>query len=114
MSGTIAMTHDARWSAASWLFDWTVEFLANNIEDSAAEAHLREIIEDNIGWLDLGDLSAETRARLLRRMNTELVETADKTLPATITNRTAVLDLLRELTQLAERVGADVDHGPHQ
>ena len=107
------MTHDARWSAANWLFDWTVEFLAKDIDDSAAAARLREIIDDNVGWLNLGDLSPDTRARLLRRMQTELVETADKTLPATLASRTAVLDLLRELAQLAKRIGAEGDHGPH-
>jgi hypothetical protein len=106
MSGTIAIAPDVRWSAASWLFDWTLEFLAKDIGDATAAAHLREIVDDNIGWLSLDDLSAEARTSLLRRIKTELVDTADKTLPAGLENRRAVLDLLRELVGLC---GADAD-----
>ncbi|HCT76955.1 MAG TPA: hypothetical protein DGT23_10270 [Micromonosporaceae bacterium] len=104
MSGTIAVTPDKRWSAAGWLFDWTVETLAKDLSDSTAVASMREIIEDNIGWLGLDDLSPETRAEVLRRIKTELVDEAEKTLPATIPNRAAAIDLLRELAQLASDV----------
>jgi regulator of protease activity HflC (stomatin/prohibitin superfamily) len=94
---------DAHWSAASWLFDWTVDFLSKATGDAAATDHLREIIDDNIGWLGLDDLPSDVRARLLERIKAELVDTADRTLPPTLTNRDAVLDLLRELVRLAER-----------
>lgn len=104
MSGTIAVTPDKRWSAAGWLFDWTVEALAKDLSDSTAVASMREIIEDNIGWLGLDDLSPDTRAEVLRRIKTELVDEAEKTLPATIPNRAAAIELLRELAQLAADV----------
>jgi hypothetical protein len=103
MSGTIAITPDARWSAAGWLFDWTVDFLSRDVGDATATNHLREIIDDNIGWLSLDDLPASVRARLLERIKTTLVDAADRTLPSTLTDRDAVLDRLRELVRLAQR-----------
>ncbi|WP_155375235.1 hypothetical protein [Catellatospora vulcania] len=102
MSGTIAVAPDKRWSAAGWLFDWTVEALADDLDDDAAAADLREIVEDNLGWLGLDDLSPAARAEVLRRIKTDLVDRADRELPPTVPNRSEALDLLRDLSRLAE------------
>lgn len=105
MSGTIAVTADRRWSAAGWLFDWTVEKLAEDLTDTTAVEDMHEIVEANLGWLGLDDLSPDTRAEVLRRIRTELVERAEHELPDTVPDRTAVLELLRDLSHLADGVG---------
>ncbi|GAA1401818.1 hypothetical protein ACFQZ4_47285 [Catellatospora coxensis] len=102
MSGTIAVAPDKRWSAAGWLFEWAVEALAEDLDDDAAVATLREIIDDNLGWLGLDDLSPATRAEVLRRIRTELVDRADRELPPALPNRSEAVDLLRDLSRLAE------------
>ncbi|MEV4417452.1 hypothetical protein [Catellatospora sp. NPDC049609] len=104
MSGTIAVTPDRRWSTAGWLFDWTVEKLAEDLPDTAAAADMHEIVEDNLGWLGLADLNPDTRAEVLRRIRTELVARAEQELPDTIPDRPAVLQLLRDLTRLTDGV----------
>jgi hypothetical protein len=105
MSGTIAVTPDKRWSAAGWLFDWTLEALARDLSDEAARQHLREILDNNLGWLSLDDLPPAARAEALSKITTSLVQEADASLPGSVANRPAVLDLLRELARTAEGVG---------
>ncbi|GAA1614884.1 hypothetical protein ACFQY4_25490 [Catellatospora bangladeshensis] len=104
MSGTIAVTADRRWSAAGWLFDWTVEKLAEELPDAAAAGDMHEIVEANLGWLGLDDLPAGARAEVLRRIRTELVERAERELPDTVPDRPGVLTLLRELIRLTDGV----------
>ncbi len=105
MAGIIALTSSTRWTAASWLFDWTLNELAINLNDHTAVAHLREIIDNNLGWLDLGDLSPDVRSQILHYMQTELVVQAKQKFPATIPERDAVMELLQELSTLAAKVG---------
>jgi hypothetical protein len=97
MSGTIAISPDVRWSAAGWLFDWIVEFLADNVADPDVAADLREIVTENLGWLGLDDYGPETRAELRDIMSHQLLAAADESLPQTVPNRPAVIELLEEL-----------------
>jgi hypothetical protein len=101
MSGTIAISPAVRWSAAGWLFDWAVEFLADNVADPGVAADLREIVTENLGWLDLDDYGPETRAELRDIMQHQLVAAADESLPQTVPNRPAVIELLQELARKA-------------
>ncbi|GIH05100.1 hypothetical protein Rhe02_31670 [Rhizocola hellebori] len=101
MSGTIAVTPDKRWSAQGWLFDWTLESLARDLSDETARQHLREIVDENIGWLGLADLPPAARAEAFDKITTRLVQEADTDLPGTLPNRPAVLDLLRDLARMA-------------
>jgi hypothetical protein len=104
MSGTIAVTPDLRWSAANWLFDWTLDFLAAQVDDEAAKGEIREIVDDNIGWLGVEDFPEGVRGQLLDALKNRLVPAADDGLPATVDNREDSLSLLGELSELASRI----------
>lgn len=97
MSGTIEISPQTRWSAVGWLFDWTVGFLAEHAADPEVAASLREIVSDNLGWLGLDDYGPTARADLVSIITGQLLPAADSTLPQTIADRSAVIDLLREL-----------------
>jgi len=110
MSGTIEISPQNRWSAAGWLFDWTVGFLAEHVGDPKIAEGLREIVTDNLGWLGLGDFGPTARADLVSIIAGPLLPAAGATLPQTIPNRSAVIDLLAELVaqttgEPAARVG---------
>ncbi|MEV6966318.1 hypothetical protein AB0M47_14475 [Hamadaea sp. NPDC051192] len=97
MSGTIEVTPQQRWSAAGWLFDWTVGYLADHVADQEVAAELREIVEENLGWLGLDDYGPEARADLVALLRDRVVPAAAADLPPTVDDRPAVLDLLRDL-----------------
>jgi len=46
------------------MFDWTVEFLADNVTNERAAAQLREIVGENLGWLGLDDYGPEAGAEM--------------------------------------------------
>jgi len=65
MAGTISLGPATRWSVAGWLFDWTVEFLAQRVVEPELRASLQEIVDENLGWLGLGDFGPD-REREMR------------------------------------------------
>ncbi|NUT20416.1 MAG: hypothetical protein HOV77_14615 [Hamadaea sp.] len=97
MSGTIEVSPQRRWSAASWLFDWTVGYLADQVTDEKLAAELREIVDENLGWLGLDDYGPDARADLVAILRDRIVPAAAVDLPGTVDDRPAVLALLREL-----------------
>jgi hypothetical protein len=101
MSGTIEVSSHARWSAAGWIFDWTVGYLAEHASDPRVAAQLREIVSDNLGWLGLDDYGPSARTDLVGIITKQLLPAAESALPATIANRASAIDLLRELAELA-------------
>ena len=101
MAGTIAVTPDTRWSAATWLFDWIVMFLADHVEEPKLQAALREIVDENLGWLRLSDFGPEAERELRNLLGTRLVGEADSTFSETMPNRA---DAIAYLQQLADDV----------
>jgi hypothetical protein len=97
MAGTISLGPQERWSVASWLFDWTVEFLADRVAEREVRASLREIVEENLGWLGLGDFGPEPEREMRGLLRDEVVEAADTTFAADMADREAVLGHLRDL-----------------
>ncbi|HEV7465620.1 MAG TPA: hypothetical protein VGP96_04935 [Candidatus Dormibacteraeota bacterium] len=104
MAGTIALSPDIRWSAAGWLFDWTLRFIAQQVGDPGVSATLQEVIDENLGWVDMTALPPEARRTVVRKLRDELVSAAEGQLPATLPGRQQVLDHVRELSQLARRL----------
>ncbi|HEY3010386.1 MAG TPA: hypothetical protein VGJ63_20310 [Micromonosporaceae bacterium] len=100
MSGTIQVTPTSRWSAAGWLFDWTVEFLASRVRDPKVSAGLREVVSENLGWVGLDHYGPDTRDELVALIRRDLVSHAERELPGSVPNRPAALALLRELAEL--------------
>jgi hypothetical protein len=101
MSGTIALSPETRWSAAGWLFDWTVRFIAQHLSDAQASAILQQVIDENLGWIDIMALPDEARRTVLEKLRNDLLPAAEGQLPATLPERQRVLDHIRELSQLA-------------
>ena len=97
MAGTIAVTPDRRWSAATWLFDWTVEFLAANVKEPDVKASLEEIVTENLGWLGLADYGPDVDIELRELLRSRAVPTADDTFARTMPDREAAIGLLRRL-----------------
>lgn len=100
MAGMIEIAPDTRWSAAGWLFRWTVGYLADHAADPNVAESLREIVDEHLGWVGLGEFGPDARANLAAILR-DIDSIADRTLPADIPNRTAVIAHLRELAQKA-------------
>jgi hypothetical protein len=100
MAGTIEVGDGVRWSAASWMFDWVVEFLADNVAEPALGEGLREIVDENLGWLGLPDFGEEAEVELRTLLRRRLIDEADRTFSSTMANRQEALDHLRELVGL--------------
>jgi hypothetical protein len=97
MSGTIEISPQQRWSAAGWLFDWTVRYLAEHVSDPTLAGGLREIVDDNLGWLGLDDFGAVAKRELISIITGQLVPAAQAQLPETLADRQSVIALLQEL-----------------
>jgi hypothetical protein len=101
MAGTIALSPDIRWSAAGWLFDWTLRFIARQAGDPGVSANMQDVIDENLGWVDITALPREARRTVVKKLRDELVSAAEGQLPATLPERQRVLDHVRELSELA-------------
>ncbi|WP_433375316.1 hypothetical protein ACQPZX_05705 [Actinoplanes sp. CA-142083] len=97
MAGTISLSPQERWSVAGWLFDWTVEFLAGRVAEPELRASLQEIVDENLGWLGLGDFGPDREREMRGLLRAGVVEAADLTFGADLADREAVLGHLREL-----------------
>jgi hypothetical protein len=104
MSGTVALSTDSRWSAAGWLFDWTVRFMAQHVGRADIAADLEHVIDENLGWVDISALPPDVRRGVIKTLQRDLVPAAEGELSNTIPERQRVLDHLRELANLARRL----------
>ncbi|MBF8185535.1 hypothetical protein ITP53_07250 [Nonomuraea sp. K274] len=104
MAGTIGLSPDKVWTSAGWLFDWTVRFIAREVDDPRLTAAVDEILRENLGLLDLDRLPVTLRATVLRKLRDDLVPTATATLPDTVPERQEVLNYLGGLAQLAREL----------
>lgn len=90
-----------RWSAASSLFDWVLNTLAETVDDVELAAELTGIVGENIGWLGLDDLHSEQNASVRRILKGGLRSIAQRSLPKAMPGREAALEHLDELSRLA-------------
>ena len=101
MSGTISLSSDTRWSAASWLFDWVLQKIADDIPDVELSTSIRGLLEQNIGWFSLDELTPSQEARVRQIMQGSLVGSAEREFPDVMPGRADALSLLRDLAGLA-------------
>lgn len=100
MSGTISFSSDVRWSAASWLFDWVLRTLARDTQDTELSASLTGLVDENIGWFSLDELTPDQQAEVRRIIRDSLLGTAEREFPDAMLGRAAALSLLRGLANL--------------
>jgi hypothetical protein len=87
MSGTISLSPTVRWSAASWLFDWVLNTIAEAAQDAELAADLTGVVGDNIA----------VRCILKDGLRVK----AEAKFPTTMPGREGALALLDELSRLA-------------
>jgi hypothetical protein len=97
MAGTISLGPDKRWSAAGWLFDWTVEFLAENVGRSDLREQLEEIVTENLGWLGLGDYGSAAEREMRELLRNRLVGTANEVFAPGMEGREPAIGRLQQL-----------------
>jgi hypothetical protein len=101
MSGTISLSATTRWSAASWLFDWVLNTLAEMVEDAELAGALTGVVGENLGWLGLNDLPREQSVAKRRILRGGLRVKAEQSFPAAMPGRDDALRYLDELSRLA-------------
>jgi hypothetical protein len=101
MSGTISLSPSGRWSAASWLFDWVLKTVATTVGDAELATELTGIVDENIGWLGLDDLTAVQGDKVRRAIRESLREAAEQGFSAKMPKRDEVLKHLDGLIQMA-------------
>ncbi len=97
MAGTVSLSPDVRWSAASWLFDWVLRDIARDTDDVELAGHLTGVVGENLGWFGLDDITPRQRREVRRIITEHLVDDANKNLPADLPGRPETLALLSEL-----------------
>lgn len=103
MAGLIRISDDLDWSASGALFDWTLEFLIDRLEDEDVKLRLQEVVDNNLGSLWLSDFDEPTRRSIVDLLRKDLIPAAQRDLPAGDRKHQAV-EQLRELAALAEQV----------
>ncbi len=64
MAGTIEIAGGAEWSAATWLYEWALKITSKQVGDPALKQRLQDVIDSNVGWVNLGDFSLSERAEI--------------------------------------------------
>lgn len=98
MSGTVELA-GTRWWVSSGVFYWAIDTAAERAGDADAAAALREVSDDNLGWLAVDDLAPGVREAVLGAF-VSLPEVAERDIPLTPA-RDDVLAQVRELAELA-------------
>lgn len=104
MAGTIELRPDVRWSASGWIFDWVLRAAAQRVSDDQLAGDLREIVDENLGWLALSDFQDQQRLSIIHVLQQQLVPAAEAELQASIGDRAAVIDRIRTLADLARTI----------
>jgi hypothetical protein len=97
MAGTIELSPDSRWSAASWLFEWVLNTLTRNIGDRDLAAALTEIVDENLGWFSVERLPDRTKAEVESFIRDRLIAKALQELPTDLLSNPKILEHLNEL-----------------
>jgi hypothetical protein len=111
MAGLLVFGPGNDWSASGGLFDWTLEYLMQNLSDQTAVARLREIVDNNLGSLWVSDFPPTVQQEIATKIEEGLVSAAERELPETAYKAEA-LDRLRALVDLAASAFGHPAAGP--
>ena len=101
MAGTIELGGGSRWDVPSWAFNFVLAYLAGTVDDESIAEGLREIDEENLGFLSLDQFGPAVRTRILTLLHDGLVPYAEEHLPEELPGRPGGISRLRELADLA-------------
>jgi len=100
MASIITSADGLAWTLGTGLFSWVLDTIACGVPDPALAAKLREIIEFNLGGLDLRDCSPAERDQILAVLCTSLLPAAEREFPADEFGRRPTINHLRALVKL--------------
>ncbi len=80
MGGIVFVTDERRWSVSTSVFYWAIDALADLVQNQGLAAQLREVSEENLGSIDVEELSEVDRRDLGGAAN-RLPDVARATLP---------------------------------
>ena len=103
MAGLLVLKPGTDWTVGGGLFDWTLEFLAQNLSEPEAVQHVREIIDNNLGTLWLAELSPAARREAITQLREHVVEAGERELPSG-EQKPAVIQRLHELAEMARQL----------
>ncbi|MFK0288446.1 hypothetical protein ACIQVL_49435 [Streptomyces sp. NPDC090499] len=80
MAGMVDLPGRGYWTGPSWLFDWMVSGIAELVEWGELTNRLREIVELNLGLLDLGDFEDRAAQEILDILASRMLPVAEERL----------------------------------
>jgi hypothetical protein len=108
MAALIRLAPDVDWTASGGLFDFTLEYLIDRVEDKDAAAWMREVVDNNLGSLWITEFPQTTQRQILDALRSGLVSAAERDLPES-DRKAEALDHLRALVDLSERASGEAD-----
>lgn len=100
MAGTLSLSSDLRWSAASWLFDWVLGKIALDTEDLELSGTINGVIDENIGWFSLDELTTQQKQEVQQILRA-VAAAANREFPDSMPGRKEALNHLAELAATA-------------
>ena len=101
MAGTIELTAGTRWSVPSWAFNVAVEYLIEKLAGDPAAEVLKEIDENNLGWVGVDRFEVAQRIRILTLLRDGLLPYAEQRIQLDPADPNDGIGRVRELSELA-------------
>lgn len=101
MAGTIELTAGTRWSVPSWAFNVAVEYLIEKLAGDPAVDVLKEIDENNLGWVGVDRFEDVQRIRILTLLRDGFVPYVEQRLQLDRADPTSGMGPISELAELA-------------
>ena len=101
MAGTIELGDSSRWDVPSWAFNFVLDYLVRRLDGEPIAQELREVDEENVGFLNIGEFGPTVRIQVLSLLRDGLVADAEQRVPEDLPGRAGGIDRLKELADLA-------------
>ena len=101
MAGTIELGDSNRWDVPSWAFNFVMDYLVRRLDGEPIAQKVREVDEENIGFLNLGEFVPTVRIQVLSLLHDGLVADAEQRFPEDLPGRAGGIAQLKELAELA-------------
>jgi hypothetical protein len=104
VGGSIFLADDELWSVASWLFDWTLRTIADEVGSGPASDQILEVDRENLGSLVMADFTTEDASIILDVIRTRLLVRAESEFSDDMVQKPSSLEALGKLAALVSDV----------